>query len=192
MSSYLFYSACKRGSPQYLTGASQNEDEAVNNCQTASSCTSNYECTSIGSMQLCCPTVASICSNAGGRPVDLLRTTNFDPGLSMKKSFSLSYATSSRLVRPLFPSYPPLGTTTTPSRAAASPSPTTAPLETTTTSSRPPSANSSVPNFNANTELPSRLEPVQLPLCLPLMFSSSSQPEVLNQCRLSQHPRVPE
>lgn len=58
---YGTLSACKRGSPQYMTGASQNEDEPVNNCQTAASCTSNYECTSIGSMQLCCPTVASVC-----------------------------------------------------------------------------------------------------------------------------------
>ncbi|PAV76107.1 hypothetical protein WR25_21575 isoform B [Diploscapter pachys] len=87
---------CKRGSPQYMTGASQNEDESVNNCQTAASCTSNYECTSIGSMQLCCPTVASVCSSAGGRPVDLLRSTNFDSGVSMKRSFSMTYSTSSR------------------------------------------------------------------------------------------------
>ncbi|CAI2349048.1 unnamed protein product [Caenorhabditis sp. 36 PRJEB53466] len=87
---------CKRGSPQYLTGSSQNEDEPVNNCQTASSCTSNFECTSIGSMQLCCPTVASICSNTGGRPVDLIRSTNFDAGVLMKRSFSMTFSTSSR------------------------------------------------------------------------------------------------
>lgn len=87
---------CKRGSPQYLTGSSQNEDEPVNNCQTASSCTSNFECTSIGSMQLCCPTVASVCSNAGGRPVDLLRSTNFDPGMTMKRTFAMTFSTSSR------------------------------------------------------------------------------------------------
>uniref|UniRef100_A0A1I7XAX5 Kunitz/Bovine pancreatic trypsin inhibitor domain protein n=1 Tax=Heterorhabditis bacteriophora TaxID=37862 RepID=A0A1I7XAX5_HETBA len=87
---------CKRGSPQYLAGSNQNEDEPVNNCQTASSCTSNFECTSIGSMQLCCPTVASVCSNSGGRPVDLLRTSNFDPGFSIKRSFSMTYSTSSR------------------------------------------------------------------------------------------------
>ncbi|CAJ0941855.1 unnamed protein product, partial [Mesorhabditis belari] len=87
---------CKRGSPQYLTGQTQNEDEPVNNCQSASTCTSNFECNSVGSMQLCCPTVASICSNSGGRPADLLRSTNFDPGFTMKRSFSLTYATSSR------------------------------------------------------------------------------------------------
>ncbi|CAJ0607862.1 unnamed protein product [Cylicocyclus nassatus] len=87
---------CKRGSPQYVTGSSQNEDEPINNCQTASSCTSNYECTTIGSMQMCCPTVASICSNTGGRPVDAIRHTNFDPGMSMKRSFSLTFSTSSR------------------------------------------------------------------------------------------------
>ncbi|KIH45804.1 Kunitz/Bovine pancreatic trypsin inhibitor domain protein, partial [Ancylostoma duodenale] len=88
--------ACKRGSPQYTTGSSQNEDEPINNCQTASSCTSNYECTTIGSMQMCCPTVSSICSNTGGRPIDAIRNTNFDPGMSMKRSFSLSFSTSSR------------------------------------------------------------------------------------------------
>ncbi|KIH48950.1 Kunitz/Bovine pancreatic trypsin inhibitor domain protein, partial [Ancylostoma duodenale] len=87
---------CKRGSPQYTTGSSQNEDEPINNCQTASSCTSNYECTTIGSMQMCCPTVSSICSNTGGRPIDAIRNTNFDPGMSMKRSFSLSFSTSSR------------------------------------------------------------------------------------------------
>ncbi|KAK6732185.1 hypothetical protein RB195_016518 [Necator americanus] len=70
---------CKRGSPQYVTGGSQNEDEPINNCQTASSCTSNYECTTIG-----------------GRPADIVRNTNFDPGVTMKRSFSLSFSTSSR------------------------------------------------------------------------------------------------
>lgn len=93
---YLLISACKRGSPQYNTGTSQNEDEPIHNCQTAASCTSNFECTTIGSMQMCCPTVASICSNTGGRPIDAIRNTNFDPGMSMKRSFSLSFSTSSR------------------------------------------------------------------------------------------------
>uniref|UniRef100_A0A914C9V7 BPTI/Kunitz inhibitor domain-containing protein n=1 Tax=Acrobeloides nanus TaxID=290746 RepID=A0A914C9V7_9BILA len=87
---------CKRGSPQYISGAQMNEDEPVNNCQTASSCANHYECTSVGSMQLCCPTVASVCSNAGGRPNDLLRNTNFDPGQPMKRTYSLTYSTSSR------------------------------------------------------------------------------------------------
>ena len=88
--------ACKRGSPQYISGSQMNEDEPVSNCQTASSCANNFECTSVGSMQLCCPTVSSICSNAGGRPNDLLRSTNFDPGQPMKRTYSLTYSTSSR------------------------------------------------------------------------------------------------
>uniref|UniRef100_A0AC34QTC2 BPTI/Kunitz inhibitor domain-containing protein n=1 Tax=Panagrolaimus sp. JU765 TaxID=591449 RepID=A0AC34QTC2_9BILA len=87
---------CKRGSPQYISGSQMNEDEPVNNCQTASSCANNFECTSVGSMQLCCPTVSSICSNAGGRPNDLLRSTNFDAGQPMKRTYSLTYSTSSR------------------------------------------------------------------------------------------------
>ncbi|VDM58994.1 unnamed protein product, partial [Angiostrongylus costaricensis] len=88
---------CKRGSPQYVTtSGSQNDDEPINNCQTSTSCTTNYECTSIGSMQMCCPTVASICSQAGARPSDPLRNTNFDPGMSMKRSYSLSFSTSNR------------------------------------------------------------------------------------------------
>lgn len=88
--------ACKRGSPQYRTGSQQNEDEPVSNCQTASSCANNFECTAVGSMQLCCPTVASICSNLGGRPHDQQRSTNFDSGVSMKRTFSLTYSTASR------------------------------------------------------------------------------------------------
>ncbi|VDM45373.1 unnamed protein product [Toxocara canis] len=87
---------CKRGSPQYSTGSTTNEDEPVNNCQTVSSCLSNYECSTVGSMQLCCPTVASICSNAGGRPLDALRSTNYDPGYTMKKSFGETFSLSSR------------------------------------------------------------------------------------------------
>lgn len=78
-------SACKRGSPQYSDGSILNEDQPVNNCQTMSSCQSNFECTTIGSAQLCCPTVASICSIAGGRPFDSSRRTNFDPGYPMKR-----------------------------------------------------------------------------------------------------------
>ncbi|GMR42638.1 hypothetical protein PMAYCL1PPCAC_12833 [Pristionchus mayeri] len=87
---------CKRGSPQYVVGATQNDDEPVGNCQTASSCTSNYECNSVGSMQLCCPTVASICSAAGGRPVDVLRSANFDAGHTMKRTFAMAFSTASR------------------------------------------------------------------------------------------------
>ncbi|KAI6235899.1 hypothetical protein M3Y95_00100300 [Aphelenchoides besseyi] len=87
---------CKRGSPQYRSGSQQNEDEPVSNCQTASSCANNFECTSVGSMQLCCPTVSSICSNSGGRPSDLQRSTNFDPGVSIKRTYTMTYSTSSR------------------------------------------------------------------------------------------------
>ncbi|KAI6212235.1 hypothetical protein M3Y99_01843500 [Aphelenchoides fujianensis] len=87
---------CKRGPPQYRSGSQLNEDEPVSNCQTASSCGNNFECTSVGSMQLCCPTVSSICSNAGGRPNDLQRSTSYDPGVSMKRTYTMTYSTSSR------------------------------------------------------------------------------------------------
>uniref|UniRef100_A0AC35TNF6 Kunitz/Bovine pancreatic trypsin inhibitor domain protein n=1 Tax=Rhabditophanes sp. KR3021 TaxID=114890 RepID=A0AC35TNF6_9BILA len=89
-------SSCKKGSPQYMSGPILNEDEPIGNCQTASSCGSGFECHSKGSQSLCCQTVASLCSNSGGRPIDLLRTTNFDPGFTMKKTFSLNYPSTSR------------------------------------------------------------------------------------------------
>uniref|UniRef100_A0A1I7V943 BPTI/Kunitz inhibitor domain-containing protein n=1 Tax=Loa loa TaxID=7209 RepID=A0A1I7V943_LOALO len=75
---------CKRGSPQYSVGGILNEEEPITNCQTMSSCSSNFECKTTGWRQLCCPSVASICSIAGGRPFDISRHTNFDPGYSMK------------------------------------------------------------------------------------------------------------
>uniref|UniRef100_A0A1I7SU90 Kunitz/Bovine pancreatic trypsin inhibitor domain protein n=1 Tax=Bursaphelenchus xylophilus TaxID=6326 RepID=A0A1I7SU90_BURXY len=87
---------CKRGPPQYRAGTSQNDDEPVSNCQTASSCANNYECTPVGSMQLCCPTVTSICSVAGGRPQDHSRSTPYDNGISMKRTFTMTYSSSSR------------------------------------------------------------------------------------------------
>uniref|UniRef100_A0A913HEF1 BPTI/Kunitz inhibitor domain-containing protein n=1 Tax=Strongyloides stercoralis TaxID=6248 RepID=A0A913HEF1_STRER len=93
--SYCLFT-CKRGAPQYISRTVTNEDEPINNCQSTGTCGGNFECTSIGSMQLCCPTVSSICSNSGGRPMDLLRTTNFDPGYTMKRTHSLNFATSSR------------------------------------------------------------------------------------------------
>uniref|UniRef100_A0A915CB21 BPTI/Kunitz inhibitor domain-containing protein n=4 Tax=Parascaris univalens TaxID=6257 RepID=A0A915CB21_PARUN len=87
---------CKRGAPQYVSGSTMNDDEPVNSCHSVSSCLSNFECSNVGSMQLCCPTVASICSSKGGRPHDPLRTTNFDPGYSIKKANGVSFPTTSR------------------------------------------------------------------------------------------------
>ncbi|VDN44289.1 unnamed protein product, partial [Gongylonema pulchrum] len=89
---------CKRGSPQYTESSQLIQDEQpVSNCQTMTSCQSNFECTSIGSAQLCCPTVASICSITGGRALDASsRSTSFDPGYPMKRMFGLNFETSGR------------------------------------------------------------------------------------------------
>ncbi|CAG9534594.1 unnamed protein product [Cercopithifilaria johnstoni] len=87
---------CKRGLPQYLARRISNEEETINNCQTMTSCLSNFECKTIGWKQLCCPSVASICSIAGGRPLDTSRHTNFDPGYSVKRTFNLNFEKSRR------------------------------------------------------------------------------------------------
>ncbi|KAI1724653.1 kunitz/Bovine pancreatic trypsin inhibitor domain-containing protein [Ditylenchus destructor] len=87
---------CKRGSPQYRAGNLLNEDEPISSCQTTSACGSNFECTSIGSMQLCCPTVTHMCSSSGGRPHDTQRSTSYDPGVLIKRTYTQAYATSHR------------------------------------------------------------------------------------------------
>uniref|UniRef100_A0A914UKY9 BPTI/Kunitz inhibitor domain-containing protein n=1 Tax=Plectus sambesii TaxID=2011161 RepID=A0A914UKY9_9BILA len=61
---------CKRGSPQYQPSTTSLADEApIGNCLTSTSCSTNFECTAIGSLQLCCPTIASVCGPLGGRPL---------------------------------------------------------------------------------------------------------------------------
>ncbi|VDK17861.1 unnamed protein product [Anisakis simplex] len=87
---------CKRGSPQYTNAMTINDAEPVNTCQSVGTCLQNYECSTVGSMQFCCPNIASICSNAGGRPLEPIRSTHYDPGYSIKRSFGLSYAKSGR------------------------------------------------------------------------------------------------
>lgn len=48
-------------------------------------------------MQLCCPTVLNICSNAGGRiVVEGIRSTSYDPGVVVKRTYHLNYDTTSR------------------------------------------------------------------------------------------------
>lgn len=73
-----------------------HEDEPISSCQTTTTCGANHECTAIGSMQLCCPTVSYICSSAGGRTHDANRNTGFDAGVTVKKTFFQNYATSHR------------------------------------------------------------------------------------------------
>lgn len=88
---YFLFAACKRGSSEYKSGIHQNDDEPINSCQTVSSCGTNFECTSVGSMQLCCPTISHICSKFGGRHNDAPRSTNYDAGVSVKKSYHENY-----------------------------------------------------------------------------------------------------
>ncbi|KAL3103012.1 hypothetical protein niasHT_026460 [Heterodera trifolii] len=87
---------CKRGSPQYKHGNTQNDDEPISACQSTSTCGPHFECTAIGSLHLCCPTVQNICSNHGARPYTLPRSNAFDPGVLVKKSYSTYYDTESR------------------------------------------------------------------------------------------------
>uniref|UniRef100_A0A1I8EWG0 BPTI/Kunitz inhibitor domain-containing protein n=1 Tax=Wuchereria bancrofti TaxID=6293 RepID=A0A1I8EWG0_WUCBA len=87
---------CKRGAPEYSVGRTLNEEEPITNCQTINSCSTNFECKTNDWRQLCCPSVTSICSIAGGRPLDPSRHTNFDPGYSMKRMFNLNFEKSRR------------------------------------------------------------------------------------------------
>uniref|UniRef100_A0A183BTQ1 Kunitz/Bovine pancreatic trypsin inhibitor domain protein n=1 Tax=Globodera pallida TaxID=36090 RepID=A0A183BTQ1_GLOPA len=57
---------------------------------------SHFECTAIGSLHLCCPSVQTICSNSGARPHDVPRSNTFDPGVLVKRSYSAYYDTESR------------------------------------------------------------------------------------------------
>ncbi|VDK81188.1 unnamed protein product [Litomosoides sigmodontis] len=87
---------CKRGAPQHSAKEISSEEESITNCQTINSCLFNFECKTTGWKQLCCPSVASICSIAGGRPLDTSRHTNYDPGYNVKKMFNLDFEQSLR------------------------------------------------------------------------------------------------
>ncbi|KAK6102220.1 Kunitz/Bovine pancreatic trypsin inhibitor domain family protein [Brugia pahangi] len=88
--------SCKRGAPEYSVGRILNEEEPITNCQTINSCSTNFECKANDWREVCCPSVTSICSIAGGRPLDPSRHTNFDPGYSMKRMFNLNFEKSRR------------------------------------------------------------------------------------------------
>uniref|UniRef100_A0A914UJW3 BPTI/Kunitz inhibitor domain-containing protein n=1 Tax=Plectus sambesii TaxID=2011161 RepID=A0A914UJW3_9BILA len=62
--------ACARGSPEYDVRMTIVEESPINGCLQSPSCSANYECKTIGSLQWCCPTVSSICGPIGGRPDD--------------------------------------------------------------------------------------------------------------------------
>ncbi|VDM95097.1 unnamed protein product, partial [Thelazia callipaeda] len=88
---------CKRGSPQYSTeDIAKNDGDLITDCRTVNQCSDDFDCISLGSAQLCCPTTASICSIAGGRPFDPFRHTNFDPGYSIKSKSDLNFEPSIR------------------------------------------------------------------------------------------------
>lgn len=46
--------------------------------------------------QMCCPTVSHICSIAGGRLHDTQRSTSYDAGVLIKRTYTQAYATSHR------------------------------------------------------------------------------------------------
>uniref|UniRef100_A0A914UKJ1 BPTI/Kunitz inhibitor domain-containing protein n=1 Tax=Plectus sambesii TaxID=2011161 RepID=A0A914UKJ1_9BILA len=72
---------CPRGSPQWNTAASFLNQAELTGCQTTAVCDANFECTTIGSEQWCCPTASSICGVDGGRSSDLtVLSTPYDAG----------------------------------------------------------------------------------------------------------------
>uniref|UniRef100_A0A0K0E3E6 Kunitz/Bovine pancreatic trypsin inhibitor domain protein n=1 Tax=Strongyloides stercoralis TaxID=6248 RepID=A0A0K0E3E6_STRER len=78
-------SYCKaycRGSPEYEVRKTFIEETPITGCSINIPCSNNYECKSIGSLSLCCPSVQSICSSIGGRPLDSnIRDTIYHPGV---------------------------------------------------------------------------------------------------------------
>uniref|UniRef100_A0A0N5CCW1 Kunitz/Bovine pancreatic trypsin inhibitor domain protein n=1 Tax=Strongyloides papillosus TaxID=174720 RepID=A0A0N5CCW1_STREA len=77
---------CVRSYPQYTKAKSILKERPITSCSTTTSCGNEYQCKSIGSEHLCCPTIASICSYKGGRMIDSLapRKTLYDPGFLSK------------------------------------------------------------------------------------------------------------
>ncbi|KAK0420841.1 hypothetical protein QR680_014918 [Steinernema hermaphroditum] len=72
---------CARGSPQYSIEAQVYLERAVTGCSNSVSCANDFQCNSVGSQHLCCPTPASVCSAKGARPMDLHpRSTVFHAG----------------------------------------------------------------------------------------------------------------
>lgn len=53
-------SACTRGSPQYTLASKINSERPLTGCSTSSGCANEYQCTNIGSQNLCCPTPSSL------------------------------------------------------------------------------------------------------------------------------------
>ncbi|KAL3103132.1 hypothetical protein niasHS_002318 [Heterodera schachtii] len=87
---------CRRGPAQFRRSlrASLSDDFPVANCvRQSGSCAPENTCVQIGSLQQCCPTVAHLCSAAGGRtfPFGALPTSGgaealFDPGIQIAGS----------------------------------------------------------------------------------------------------------
>ncbi|VDP08184.1 unnamed protein product [Heligmosomoides polygyrus] len=76
-------SACGRGSPQYSGEQRTGVERPVTSCSSsaAATCANDFQCSSVGSQHLCCPTPVSICSSRGGRPHDMTpRSSIFHQG----------------------------------------------------------------------------------------------------------------
>uniref|UniRef100_A0A914CEW4 BPTI/Kunitz inhibitor domain-containing protein n=1 Tax=Acrobeloides nanus TaxID=290746 RepID=A0A914CEW4_9BILA len=77
---------CSRGSPQYTVEAVTQvfTERPLTGCTTSITCANDYQCTTIGSQHMCCPTPAVICSHKGGRPQDLhTRSSVFHTGFQV-------------------------------------------------------------------------------------------------------------
>uniref|UniRef100_A0A158R459 BPTI/Kunitz inhibitor domain-containing protein n=1 Tax=Syphacia muris TaxID=451379 RepID=A0A158R459_9BILA len=62
---------CNRGSPQYRIEEKLQAERPLTRCSVSSGCANDYQCTSVGSLHLCCPTPGIVCGPLGGRPFDL-------------------------------------------------------------------------------------------------------------------------
>ncbi|CAP32591.2 Protein CBG13980 [Caenorhabditis briggsae] len=76
------FSACPRGNPAYLStkGSPNSARLPQTGCSTANPCTDPFVCTEVASQSMCCASRKSICSEAGARFKDPLRSTPYDAG----------------------------------------------------------------------------------------------------------------
>ncbi|ULT97722.1 hypothetical protein L3Y34_005506 [Caenorhabditis briggsae] len=73
---------CPRGNPAYLStkGSPNSARLPQTGCSTANPCTDPFVCTEVASQSMCCASRKSICSEAGARFKDPLRSTPYDAG----------------------------------------------------------------------------------------------------------------
>uniref|UniRef100_A0A1I7UZ71 Kunitz/Bovine pancreatic trypsin inhibitor domain protein n=1 Tax=Caenorhabditis tropicalis TaxID=1561998 RepID=A0A1I7UZ71_9PELO len=76
------FTSCPRGNPAYLStkGSPNSARLPQTGCSTANPCTDPFVCTEVASQSMCCASRKSICSEAGARIKDALRSTPYDAG----------------------------------------------------------------------------------------------------------------